>query len=155
MEAEGFFSEDKEVRGVPLPQGEDTTSLASKGDMAREVQKEYVGTAIIGEVSEIKFPMILIRADKVKVTYQFVISALKSLIDYSNSDPSCGDKIPVYMMNSSGLVQIGEGSFHKLYFSLGSYVSSTFGSKCSVLYYQSEGNKKAIGQDSSHLILDI
>lgn len=155
MEGDGLFSDDKGVSSIPLPQGEDTAHLASSGDIAREVNKEYVGTAIIGEVSEIKFPMILIRVDKVKVTYQFVISALRSLIDSSNVGNNVGEKVPVYMMNSGGLVQIGEGGFNKLYFSLGSYVNSTFGPKSSVLYYTSADKKQGIGQDSSHLILDI
>lgn len=157
MDTEGFFMSQDSNADVPMPVGEqETTALLSKKDISVEVSKEYVGTALIEEEDSFTFPMFLIKANKIDGTYQFVLSALKSLIVASSETAIYKDIVPVYMLNQSNtILKLGEGSFHRLYFSLNSFIQNTLGPKCKVLYYDENGNKQKIGSSYSNMILDI
>lgn len=129
----------------------DILRLTSEIDIANEVSKERVETAVVQTADGIVYPCLVIRADKqsMRVT-EVAIEGLLDLIHscwYTDEDRESGlkdDSLNVYIATPSGAGKLGRGSFAKLYRYLNSFTHNLISEAASVYYFEAEGKKERI-----------
>ena len=129
----------------------DILSLTSDIDIADEVSKERVGTAVVQEADGLVYPCLVIRADKPSMRVPDVaIDGLQDLIHscwHTDLDKENGlkdDSLNVYIATPSGIGKLGHGSFAKLYRYLNSFTHNLISEAASVYYFEAEGKKERI-----------
>ena len=114
----------------------DIVSLTSEIDIAEEVSKERVETAVVQTADGIVYPCLVIRADKPSMRVTEV--AIEGLLDLIH------DSLNVYIATPSGAGKLGRGSFAKLYRYLNSFTHNLISEAASVYYFEAEGKKERI-----------
>lgn len=119
-------------------------------DVEKAITKKHVGTVVLKESSEIKYPSYLIDLSTLDGVMACVMTALRGMLS-----PNGDGDTTIYVKLRTGIIEIGNGESYKLYKLLEIFINTVFMGKCKV-YKNTDGKfRRHKAFDVSGIRLDL
>lgn len=124
-------------------------------NIAEEITKDTIKNVVIQQSDDIEYPMVCINCSVHNKVNQFALDGLKCILE-SCKDYENKDELPVYMQTKDSLIELGRGSYNKLYRYLDTFVKTCMNEKVKVYKFNSLYERERIDKsDPTKVVLNL